>query len=73
MPNHRELKDIVINGGGLILDVSKFTINVLKEIATEAAKNNAFVVCKNISKLTTTNMKEIAMKSKGHVIFNFCS
>jgi hypothetical protein len=71
MPNNRELKDIVINGGGLILDVSKFTINVLKEIATEAAKSGAFVVCKNISKLTTTNMKEIAMKSKGHVIFQF--
>jgi len=71
MPNHNELKDIVINGGGLILDVLNFPVSTLEEIAKEAAKSGAFIVCKNISKLTTTNMKEIAMKSKGHVIFQF--
>jgi hypothetical protein len=68
--NTSDLKIIAANGGGMILDASKYTSSDLKIIAANASTNKAIIILRNVGCLTSSDMKIIAANSKGAVIFD---
>jgi hypothetical protein len=68
------VSDLIIiasNGGGMILDASKFSSSDLKIIAHNASKTKAQITLKNPHLLSLSDLKIIAHNSKGAVVFDF--
>lgn len=68
-----DLKIIASNGGGMILDATKFSSTDLKIIASNASGTKAQITLKNPHTLSSSDLKIIAANSKGSVIFDFYS
>jgi hypothetical protein len=66
-----DLKIIASNGGGFIIDASRFSSTDLKIIATNAGGSGAKITIKNPQVLSATDLKIIATNSKGCVVFDF--
>ncbi len=64
-----DIKRVAAAGGGLILDCSKYSAIDLKNIV---AVSKAPIVLKNVSELSTMDMKGIAAAGNGNVIFDLC-
>lgn len=62
-----DLKRVVAAGGGLIIDATKFSALDIKAIAAAA---KADIIIKNVSEMSTMDMKNIASAGNGHVVFD---
>jgi hypothetical protein len=66
-----DLKIIASNGGGMILDATKFSSSDLKILASNASKTQAQIVLRKTNKLDSSDLKIIASNGKGCVVFDF--
>lgn len=65
------LKEIVANGGGLVIDLNKQVLlpQTLIELAGIAAQSGATITIKNPKFLLPQTLKEIAAAGKGNIVF----
>jgi hypothetical protein len=64
------LVKVVANGGGVILDGSKFMSEGLIQIAANAAGKGSHVVIRNLAGFNLDDLVRIAANGKGAVIFD---
>ena len=62
---------IVANGGGVIIDGSKFTLDGLLQVASNAAGKGSHVIIRNPGLIVPDDLVRIATNARGAVIFDF--
>lgn len=66
-----DLKVIVSNGGGVVIDARKLSPSDLKILASRASSTGAKIFLKSPERLDPSDLKVIASNSRGSVIFDF--
>lgn len=61
---------VVANGGGVIIDGSKFRTDGLVQIATNAAGKGSHVIIRNPNGFSLDDLVRIAANGRGAVIFD---
>ena len=67
---NEQLKQIVLAGGGLVIDASTMTYNQLREIASAAAAGDAQITLYKLSGLTAAELREMAMLAPRLITFD---
>jgi hypothetical protein len=68
-----ELKLLAARGGGMILDCNTIRASDLNLIAARASESKAQIILRNPSILSVADMKLIAARGNGCVVFDFYS
>ncbi len=71
MPTVDDLARIAANGGGLILDGSRYAVDDLARIASNAKALQALIVIRNTNRFGVDDMARIAANGGGCVVFDF--
>jgi hypothetical protein len=67
---NEQIKQIVLAGGGLVIDASTMTFNQIKDISSAANTSKARITVKNIAELTALQLKELAALAPGLIVFD---
>lgn len=68
-----QLKQIMLAGGGMVIDASTLTFNQLLEIATAAATSNTRFTLHKVSGYTTAQLIKLATLAPGLITFDLTS
>lgn len=64
-----DVKEILREGGGMVVDATEWYTSTLKEFAKAAREGGGNLQIKNYGDLFISDMKGISRNGKGHVIF----
>ena len=65
-----DLKEIASRSGGMVLDASKYSVTDLQEIASRASGTGSRIYLNNIGAFSANELKTIASRGNGTVVFN---
>jgi hypothetical protein len=66
-----QLQQIAAAGGGLILETSRYTYKQMTEIVLAAAAGNTPVTLRGVAGLTADQLRQLATKAPGLIVFDF--
>lgn len=67
-----ELRVIVANGAGLILDARQYSVPELKLFTTQACTHQGVITLRNVGHIAAADLVEMASNSRGLVVFDLC-